>query len=146
MNIMKTNTILAVAGTFSIIGFLDALYLSYARYTSSDIACSLMDGCNVVAASEYAVMLGVPLAYAGVLFYIGMIVLLGLIWRRVHTKLVKDALLIFATFGALSSIYFIYVQAVLIGAFCMYCIISAIITFLLLGFAFLIDEKVKGEL
>lgn len=145
MKKIKLNTVVIIAAAMSIIGLVDAFYLSYARYTSSDIACSLMGGCNIVAASPYSVVFGMPLAYLGVLFYFGMLGLLLLVWMRVRIQHVKNILLWFTAFGVFSSIYFIYVQGVLIKAFCMYCLISAGITFFLLGLAFLLDKKIEEK-
>ncbi len=52
-------------------GVVDAGYDSYAIYTNQPLWCPPpVDGCNVVAASPYAHILGVPVGYFGVLYYL----------------------------------------------------------------------------
>jgi uncharacterized membrane protein len=121
-----------IAFALTIVGLMDALYLSYARYMSVDLPCSITNGgCSVVAASPYAVMLGVPLAYLGVLFYLIMFGALSAYVYKPSIKYIREAILTIAIFGALDSLYFLYLQAYVIKAFCIYCIISAVITFAL---------------
>jgi len=110
---------------FGTIGLLDSGYLYWARITGSDLSCSILEGCNQVAQSPYSVMFGVPLSLWGVLFYTFIIGATLLLIGEERT-VVRRLLLFASIFGFLSSIYFVYVQASLIGAFCMYCIISAV--------------------
>lgn len=116
--------------TFSVgtLGLLDSLYLSYSRLFGGEVACVITHGCATVAESEYSVFLGVPLAYIGVAYYITVLALTYL--KR------WDELLAITLVGALMSLYFIYVQAFIIGAYCIYCLTSAGISFVLLTFAY----------
>lgn len=109
--------------TLASIGFVDSMYLSYARFTDSQLSCSILNGCNAVAASPYAVFLGVPLAYLGVLYYLSIVALACT--RR------WQELFVLTLLGALMSLYFIYLQAFVIGAFCVYCLTSAALSFIL---------------
>ncbi len=128
--------------TLSLIGLLDSLYLSYARYMHVDLPCSITNGgCSIVAASPYAVIMGMPLAYLGVLFYIFIISIVFLYIFKPNTFYIKEIILTTSIFGALDSLYFIYLQAYVIKAFCIYCIISAIITFILVPLAYLLYKK-----
>jgi len=66
-----------------------------------------------------------PLSLLGLLFYSAILVLTLMLVA--HERAFIRRLLFFITIlGFLSSIYFLYVQAFLIGAFCIYCIVSAI--------------------
>ena len=134
--------ILVVLGS---IGLVDALYLAYSRYMHSSLSCSILEGCNIVAASSHSVLFGVvPLAYLGVVFYASVVLLACTALFVRHRSLVW--LLVLATgAGALSSLYFLYVQAFLIRAFCVYCILSAVLAFGLSGMTLYIlrrDSKV----
>ncbi len=128
--------ILRIIQVIASIGLIDALYLSYSRYTGVNLPCSITDGgCAVVAASPYAVLFGIPLAYLGVLFYIAILIITCL-YNHFKTDIFKHILIGTIVFGALDSLYFLYLQGFVIGAFCIYCIISAIATFILLAPAY----------
>ena len=43
------------------------------------------------------------------------------------------ALTLVSILGALASVYFLYLQVAVIQAFCIYCIVSAVVAFLLMG-------------
>ena len=127
---MKTKLQLSLI-MLSIVGLLDALYLSYARYMHIDLPCSITNGgCAVVAASPYSVMFGVPLAYLGVAFYIAMLAVSVLLHFKPNIcKYMFELVFLVVTFASLDSLYFLYLQGFVIKAFCIYCIISAVITF-----------------
>lgn len=124
----------------SLIGVTDTAYLSYARLADSPLSCSILEGCNTVAASEYSVLFGVPLAYLGFAFYLA-IFALGVALLARNTPFVRVLLLIFAFAGLVLSSYFFYLQALVIEAFCVYCLISAIISVLLFLVSLLIYRK-----
>ncbi len=128
---MKKKILISIIGV-AFIGLIDALLLSYARYAHIDLPCDITSGgCATVAASPYAVMLGVPLAYIGALYYIAVLALSILLVRGFRHIYAPHALLGVTIFGALDSMYFLYLQGFVINAFCFYCIISAIATFIL---------------
>ncbi|PIT91249.1 vitamin K epoxide reductase [Candidatus Kaiserbacteria bacterium CG10_big_fil_rev_8_21_14_0_10_49_17] len=116
-------------------GIIDAGYLSWARFTGSSLSCNILNGCNVVAASPESVLFGImPLSYLGLLFYIG-IFALGVLLLVQDAKLFR-VLLVLATLGGfLASVYFTYLQAFVINAFCIYCLTSAVLSTLLFGFS-----------
>lgn len=133
---MKAKYLLVAISVLATVGFIDALYLSYARYTHTTLSCSILDGCDIVAGSPHSVLFGmVPLAYVGLLFYAFVLFVCALLWIRWRERFTRTILVIVASAGALSSLYFVYVQAVLIKAFCLYCLISAGVSFLLCGCA-----------
>jgi len=130
-------TLRHVALVFATVGLIDAAYLSYARATHSALNCSILDGCNIVAASPYAVLFSLmPLAYLGLLFYAALVAVLltQRMWEPRVWRLVFFAL---AGGGAVASVYFLYVQFFLIHAVCIYCLLSAGISFALCGVAYL---------
>jgi len=118
------------------IGLLDAWYLADMAYTGGTLACSIagLDGCNVVAQSAYSRFLGQPLAVYGVAFYSLFLVIAIYKFARPSMFLAK-LILAFGIIGALSSLYFLYIQTFLIKALCVYCIGSALVAFLLCAFA-----------
>ena len=130
---MKNKILMGMVGVASL-GLIDALFLSYARYAHIDLPCDITSGgCATVAASPYAVMFGMPLAYLGVVYYIAVLLLSVALLRGFRHAYARQALLGLTIFGALDSLYFLYIQGFIIGAFCIYCIISAAATFIIAG-------------
>jgi uncharacterized membrane protein len=118
------------------IGVVDASYDSYAIYTDQLLWCPPpIDGCNTVAASPYARVLGVPLGYFGVVYYIGMFGLAVLLAFGAASRALRAGALLYAAIGVAFSAYFMYIQFSFIHAFCIYCLVSGVLTVLLLASA-----------
>ena len=116
----------------AIIGIADASYDSYAIYTDQALWCPPpIDGCNTVANSPYARVFGVPLGYLGVVFYAVMAAIAALLASAPLSPGRRAVALAYATAGVLASGVFFYIQASYIHAFCIYCMISALLTVLL---------------
>lgn len=124
--LLITGLILGLA----LLGFADALFIFIEKTLGGPIPCLIGTGCDTVTNSPYSKLFGIPLAVHGMVYYliVGVITLLYL-----DTKKKIFARLIFPItgIGFLMSLYFIYIQKFLIGAFCTYCVISIIITILL---------------
>ncbi len=74
-NRVRKKTLLApyVMIALALIGVVDAFYDSYMIYTDQLLWCPPpIDGCNIVASSPYARIVGVPLGYFGLVFYLYM--------------------------------------------------------------------------
>ena len=115
-----------LATIVSLAGIADAAYLTVHHYTAEPVPCSLIEGCEQVLNSPYATIGGVPLAIFGLLAYFAAfsLALLTVFGNRVMWKLFGVQVIIMAGFSA----WLIYVQAALIGAFCQFCLLSALIT------------------
>jgi len=121
----------------ALVGIADAFYDSYAIYTGQLLWCPPpIDGCNIVASSPYARIVGVPLGYFGLIFYLYMLGLAALLAFDPFSRGLRLGALLYAALGVSSSIYFMYVQFTFIHAFCVYCFVSALLTLLLLVAAF----------
>lgn len=141
---MKQLTYALIA--FSLIGIFDAGYLSYARLTNSALNCSLLEGCNAVAASPFSVLLGIPLAYLGFLFYTAIFITSLLLLRTPVSRVLRKLVFVLTLGGFLASIYFVYVQMFRIEAFCLYCLVSAAnstILFVLSIMVFTQEKKIQ---
>ena len=126
---MRKQTIIYVFVVLVLAGLADALYLAVSRYVGSDLVCGLIEGCNAVAQSEHSVLFGVPLAYLGVGYYLAAFVAgIGLLSGGQIFNRYSKWIFLLTIFGGLFSIYFVYVQLALINAICVYCLISAVIT------------------
>lgn len=121
-------------------GLADAIYLTQHGLSGAPLLCDIQNfsGCNVVAASQYAQVFGIPLAAFGVLFY-SILFVLAALEIVMFNKTLRRLLQVSALVGVLSSVYFTGLQMFVIGAFCIYCLASALITLLILIFATLIE-------
>jgi uncharacterized membrane protein len=118
---------------FALIGLADAFYDSYSIYAGQRLWCPPpIDGCNIVASSPYARVFDLPLGYLGVVYYLFMLVLAALLAFDPLSRGLRLGTVLFGTVGVLASIAFMYIQFNFIHAFCIYCMISAVLTVLLL--------------
>ena len=112
------------------LGFLDATYLTIIHYKNIVPPCSIAHGCETVLFSKYATIFGIPIALLGVVFYLTMLILLGL-FLQTKKKLFLSLALIFSSISIIVSIILVYLQAEVLHAFCQYCLTSEGINFLI---------------
>lgn len=107
----------------SVLGILNAGYLAWTALIGVSPTCNFIHGCAEVAASPYSTVLGVPLALFGVLFYA---MIFGFSLWRIVVPSAPALKYIFplSILGFLLSLYFLYLQAFVINAFCEYCLFS----------------------
>lgn len=121
---------LPLVGLLALLGFADAFYLSLMHYQGSDVGCSVITGCDAVLSSEYAYLLGIPLAYLGVLYYLSVLFSSVLYYQTDNRLFIKVSTLLVGG-GFVFTLWLIYLQAVVINAFCQFCLISALLTTLM---------------
>jgi uncharacterized membrane protein len=115
----------------SFVGLADTIYLSTFAYLNAVPSCAI-GGCEQVLTSVYSKFLGVPLAYIGLVYYVYLLALLVLVAIDPKSRTLAWAAMGYTLLGVLLSAFFeFYIQGTLIGAYCMYCAISAITTLLL---------------
>lgn len=127
------------------IGFLDATYLTVEHYRFGSTACSLTAGCSTVTGSQYAVVLGLPVALLGALYYLSIILLTmyALIERREAAFRLAARLTVL---GLLASVYFVSVMAFVLKAWCLYCLGSAVTsTMLFVLSCFVPGRQIRSE-
>ena len=111
------------AAVVSLIGLADSAYLTAKHYTGKDVPCNIITGCEQVLNSQYAEIFGVPTAAFGATAYF-LAFSLAILTFYGNVKL-------WNLFGGLVSImaiftlWLVYLQAFVIGAFCQFCLISA---------------------
>jgi uncharacterized membrane protein len=118
---------------YALIGMAIAVYDCYMIYTGQLLWCPpSIDGCNTVAYSPDGRIYGVPIGYFGVTFYLIMFALAALLAFGSSSRGIRLVVLFYTALGVCGSIGFMYLDLTLIHAFCIYCLISAILTVLLL--------------
>jgi uncharacterized membrane protein len=117
---------------FALIGLAVALYDSYSIYNGQLLWCPPpINGCNEVAASPYARILDLPVGYYGVVYYLYMFGLASLLTYDPSSRGLRMGAVLLAVLGVLFSLYFMVLQLGYIRSFCIYCLVSAVITVLL---------------
>lgn len=114
------------------IGIINAAYVAHGNYSGTQLWCPIIDGCNTVINSPYSRVFGVPMSYFGFVYYLFMFGLAARLAYEPAANNVRFRAVLYASLGAISSAYFIYLQVGLITAICSYCLISAIVSFFLL--------------
>ena len=108
------------------IGGLDAGYLTYEHYTQLIPPCStsIFVDCGKVLQSKYSTIMGFPLSLLGLLHYINLLfwVTLTFYYSR---PIFKRIVFLFSAIGFLFSLYLVWLQLFVIGAICLYCMLSA---------------------
>ena len=120
-----------LAALFSLAGLADATYLSVIAFTGETAACSGQAGCFEVLGSTYSKFAGVPVALFGALGYFTAFTFAtfaAFSYKHADRLFALTVCLLFA-----ATLWFLYVQAFLLHAYCRYCLFSAAITFLLMG-------------
>jgi len=112
-------TVLALAGLAI------AAYLLAVRLLGEAPACGPVKGCDTVAASEYATVLGVPVALFGVGFSIALMAASAIWWRR------RDRRALYAAYGlgllgVVAVAYLTYLELFVIEAICVWCVSYAV--------------------
>ncbi|HEY4633329.1 MAG TPA: vitamin K epoxide reductase family protein [Candidatus Limnocylindrales bacterium] len=109
----------------AVIGLAIATYLLYTRLTGGIPACGGSSGCETVALSEYATLLGLPVALYGV-GYSGLVLLLALAWWRTGDRRAILAVYGLGFAGLLAVGYLTYLEIFVIGAICIWCVAYAV--------------------
>lgn len=116
----------------ALVGIADAFYVAHGSYTGRSLWCPIVEGCNTVAQSPYARIFGVPLSYFGLVFYVYMFGLAALLVSDPFSRGLRLGALLYTAIGVFYSMYGMYLQLGAIQAVCIYCLISAVMTVLLL--------------
>ena len=112
---------------FALLGVLIALYLFLYDLGLSPLVCPVK-GCEVVQASVYSKILGVPVAVFGIL---GFAALLGVnIWGLSSNQIwgfkIRTITLVISGFGLLAYGWFSYLELFVIRAICFWCVTSSL--------------------
>jgi uncharacterized membrane protein len=118
-----------VSALLALVGLLISAYLWFWKIGAlGALACG--DGaCERVQLSPYAYLLGIPVAFFGVAGYLAILVvgLLGVQDRFATARWPTHAITALAGVGVAFSAYLTYLEAVVIQAWCRWCIVSALI-------------------
>lgn len=118
----------------SFLGIMDAGFITYEKIKGVIPPCTSEFACGTVLESSYSSIGPIPLSVLGMLFYSLVFIFAVLNFLEVdHIKLLgskyhtHDILLSLSIFGAGFSVYLISIMAFILSAWCLYCLISALL-------------------
>jgi len=132
MTVSRFRTVLyTFVAIVALAGLADATYLAVRALTGEDLSCGGSPDCFRVLGSSYGKVAGIPVAMFGALAYFTLFsfatfAAFGYPWAPRFVALIAVAMF-------LTTLWFLYVQAFLLHAYCRYCLFSAALTFLIAG-------------
>lgn len=145
MRFLRPRIVRFAMALSALMGLFASGYLFYTYVTGARIACIVVSGCDVIRASAWAWVMGVPRPLLGVVFYsfvFGLLVLRTTTHR--FNSLLRFATLAAAIIGFIESGILFFIQWLDLRAFCFWCLLSGIASSLLLFFA-LFDRPNSSE-
>ena len=127
------NVLVLIFLILSLVGFLDATYLTAKHYVGDPVVCPIFGGCEDVLSRTYSMIWFVPVALLGALYY-GLILFLVVAYLDSQKVYFLKWAAYITILGLLASLWFMFVQVFLIKALCFYCVVSAITSALLFIF------------
>lgn len=126
----RATRLYAAAAFISLIGLADSIYLTVEHLSGRSVRCTIVSGCSEVLSSPYATVRGVPLALLGAIAYFTVFSLATLAafgYRWTGKLLSLIVVIMFAM-----TLWLLYLQAFVIGHFCQFCLLSALVTIVLM--------------
>jgi uncharacterized membrane protein len=132
----KEDRTLTVIMILSVLGLIDSLYLSYLHHIVSEGGgCPTQNlpglDCGEVLASDQAVLLGIPVAWLGVLGFVGLFSLSLDRYLNMDVERTRYNILLLPVMGIIGSIfgtYLTYAEAFIIHQWCPFCLTAFALT------------------
>lgn len=116
----------------ALLGLALVFYDSFEIYNGNPLWCPPPSlSCSDIPNSPYPRVFGVPVGYFGLIYYVYMLCLAALLAFDPFSR-VRAGTIIYAALGICFSVFVLYVQLNFINVLCVYCLVSAVTTFLLL--------------
>ena len=132
MTASRVRTIIyTVAALLSLVGLAEATYLTVQNLTGETAICAGSSGCFEVLGSRYAKIGSIPVALFGSIAYFAAFSFATFTAFGSKRARTFFSLTVCAMFAA--TLWFLFVQAFLLHAYCRYCLFSAAIIFFLTG-------------
>ena len=138
------NWLTSTIGIAAFIGFADSIYLSAVRYLGWIPDCKIVSGCEEVLSSPYAVTAGIPVSVLGIIYYTLILILLNLYFSKPIGRWI-NLIRLCATIGMVTVLYFLYIQAFVLNAWCVYCLVSAAASAVIFIGSFSLKYKMENK-
>jgi uncharacterized membrane protein len=103
-------------------GLAVSVYLTYEKLSGTTGPCLVGVGCDIVNASQYSVILGIPVAAFGLAWSLAAL-LAALAWWRTGDTIWMLALYVGGLVGVVFEAYLVYLQLFVIHAVCSWCVV-----------------------
>ena len=127
----RATALYGAVALVSLIGLADSIYLTVEHVSGRSVRCTIVSGCSEVLSSPYATVRGIPLAAIGAIAYFIVFSLATL--AAFGYKGVGKLLPLIVAAMFLTTLWLLYLQAFVIGHFCQFCLLSALVTTTLMG-------------
>ena len=114
-----------------------ASYIHYTKKCSKPLVCLMGSDCDVVINSRYSKFLGVSLEYWGIFYYSTIIIsyIFLILYFYLIPEIVLLGLVIVTTGAFIFSLYLLFVQAFLLKQWCIWCLLSAMLSIVIFTFS-----------
>ena len=119
---MSDRALRAAVALVALAGVAVAGYLTYVHYQPDALICTSGGGCETVQDSSYAELAGIPVALLGLLGYVAVLVLVA--W---DSELARTLAAAIALVAAGFAVYLIVLQAFVIDAWCIWCLVNDLV-------------------
>ena len=119
---MSDRVLRAGVALVALAGAAVAGYLTYVHYQPDALICTSGGGCETVQDSKYAELAGIPVALLGLLAFLAVLVLVT--W---DSELARTLAATIALVGVGFAVYLIVLQAFVIDAWCVWCLVNDVV-------------------
>ena len=116
----------------SLLGLGVSSFLFYEYSIAGSIICPTGGGCDIVRASPYSLFLGISIPILGIVFYLAMAVLAVVRSQASSRKILFYLQLLITVAGVGFGIYLTLLEIFVIRAICFWCVLSFIISLMIL--------------
>ena len=116
---MSDRALRAGVALVALAGTAVAGYLTYVHYRPDALICTSSGGCETVQESSYAELVGIHVSLLGLLAYLAVLALV--LW---DTEAARTAVAAIALGGAAFAVYLVALQAFVIDAWCVWCLVN----------------------
>jgi vitamin-K-epoxide reductase (warfarin-sensitive) len=137
--------ILASIAVLSALGIVDsglALQRHLAKSATTFCDLSQQFNCDIVNRSEYSSFMGIPVALIGVAGYAALLALATFMRSRSNTS---RRLLMLGVAGLACALYLTYIEAYVLTTWCILCVISLVLIFLISVLALILNLKIAND-
>jgi uncharacterized membrane protein len=120
--VVSDRALRAGVALVALAGVAVAGYLTYVHYQPEALICTASGGCETVQDSSYAELLGIPVALLGLVGYVAVLALL--VWDSELARTLAAAIALTAV-GFV--VYLIVLQAFVIDAWCIWCLVNDVV-------------------
>lgn len=128
----------------SALGFLDATFLTAEHFLDKIPPCTIVSGCATVTTSSYSEIFGIPVALGGAVYYLTVFII-ALLYRELGDVRVLRGLAWGTIVGLVATSWFLYLQAFVLNAYCIYCLGSALTSLALFALGLVVLRRITSE-